>query len=86
MVSPHASRVLVTGGAGFIGSELTTQLVAAGHEVVVLDNLSTGRWANIDGLPSDRLTLVAVALVIREDWASIRRGGDHHEAPGASPG
>ncbi|MBK9239171.1 MAG: SDR family NAD(P)-dependent oxidoreductase [Acidobacteria bacterium] len=52
-------RVLVTGGAGFIGSELTTQLVEAGHEVVVLDNLSTGRWANIDGLPSDRLTLVA---------------------------
>ena len=57
MVSPHASRVLVTGGAGFIGSELTTQLVAAGHEVVVLDNLSTGRWANIEGLPSERLIL-----------------------------
>jgi UDP-glucose 4-epimerase len=35
-------RVLVTGGAGYIGSVVAAQLVAAGHEVVVLDNLSTG--------------------------------------------
>jgi UDP-glucose 4-epimerase len=34
--------VLVTGGAGYIGSVVAAQLVAAGHEVVVLDNLSTG--------------------------------------------
>ena len=38
--------VLVTGGAGYIGSHTVRQLVAAGHRVVVLDNLSTGhRWA-----------------------------------------
>jgi UDP-glucose 4-epimerase len=35
-------RVLVTGGAGYIGSVVATQLVAAGHDVVVLDDLSTG--------------------------------------------
>jgi UDP-glucose 4-epimerase len=35
-------KVLVTGGAGYIGSAVGAQLVAAGHEVVVLDNLSTG--------------------------------------------
>ena len=35
-------RVLVTGGAGYIGSVVAAQLVAAGHEVTVLDNLSTG--------------------------------------------
>jgi len=35
-------RVLVTGGAGYIGSVVATQLVAAGHEVTVLDDLSTG--------------------------------------------
>jgi UDP-glucose 4-epimerase len=35
-------RVLVTGGAGYIGSVVGAQLVAAGHEVTVLDNLSTG--------------------------------------------
>src|SRR6266702_7091029 len=35
-------RVLVTGGAGYIGSVVAAQLVAAGHEVTVLDDLSTG--------------------------------------------
>lgn len=35
-------RVLVTGGAGYIGSVVVAQLIAAGHEVVVLDNLSRG--------------------------------------------
>ena len=35
-------RVLVTGGAGYIGSVVAAQLVAAGHEVAVLDDLSTG--------------------------------------------
>src|SRR4051795_6587301 len=35
-------RVLVTGGAGYIGSVVTAQLLAAGHEVVVVDDLSTG--------------------------------------------
>ncbi len=37
------ARILVTGGAGFIGSHVADQLVAAGHEVAVVDNLSTGR-------------------------------------------
>lgn len=40
-------KVLVTGGAGYIGSHTTHQLVAAGHEVVVLDNLSVGREAAV---------------------------------------
>jgi len=35
-------KILVTGGAGFIGSHLTEQLILAGHQVVVLDNLSMG--------------------------------------------
>jgi UDP-glucose 4-epimerase len=44
--------VLVTGGAGFIGSQMVHELVDAGERVVVLDNLSTGhRWAVTDGVP-----------------------------------
>lgn len=38
----QAKRILVTGGAGFIGSQVAQALVGAGHEVAVLDNLSTG--------------------------------------------
>jgi UDP-glucose 4-epimerase len=49
---------VVTGGAGFIGSELVSQLVAAGWRVTVIDNLATGRWENLDGLDGvERLTL-----------------------------
>lgn len=38
---------LVTGGAGFIGSHLSEALLAAGHRVLVVDDLSTGRWENV---------------------------------------
>ena len=41
-------RVLVTGGAGFIGSHLTERLLEDGHEVAVIDNLSTGSLKNIE--------------------------------------
>ena len=40
-------RILITGGAGFIGSHLTDRLVADGHEITVLDNLATGRKENL---------------------------------------
>ncbi len=42
-----AKRILITGGAGFLGSHLCDRLVAAGHEVLCLDNFLTGRKANI---------------------------------------
>jgi UDP-glucose 4-epimerase len=43
-------KLLVTGGAGFIGSHLTDALVNQGHDVTVLDDLSTGRLSNIQHL------------------------------------
>lgn len=44
------SRILITGGAGFIGSHLADRLLAAGHTVVALDNLFTGHVRNIGHL------------------------------------
>ncbi|MEU6645717.1 NAD-dependent epimerase/dehydratase family protein [Saccharomonospora sp. NPDC046836] len=46
-------RYLVTGGAGFIGSHLTDHLLAQGHEVVALDDLSTGTLDNLAGATGD---------------------------------
>ncbi|EDY84490.1 NAD dependent epimerase/dehydratase family [Verrucomicrobiia bacterium DG1235] len=46
-------RILITGGAGFLGSHLCERLLGEGHEVVCLDNLFTGRKANIAHLLSN---------------------------------
>ena len=44
------TRYLITGGTGFIGSHLSEALLAQGHSVTVIDNLSTGRFDNINHL------------------------------------
>ena len=50
-------KALITGGAGFIGSHLAQGLLAQGHQVVILDNLSTGRLKNLETF-SERVTFV----------------------------
>lgn len=80
-------RTLVTGGAGFIGSHLAELLSRQGAEVVVLDNFSTGRMANLDWRkPGDRVQVVEGDL---RDAGLLRRvvtGCDwvFHEAAVAS--
>jgi UDP-glucuronate decarboxylase len=59
-------RVLVTGGAGFIGSHLCERLVGDGCDVVCLDNLSTGKELNIVGLYGNPRFDLVVGDVVRE--------------------
>ncbi len=57
-------RILITGGAGFIGSHLTDKLVGEGHQVTVLDNLSTGRLENIqDHIQSKKIDYVEGSIL-----------------------
>jgi nucleoside-diphosphate-sugar epimerase len=63
-------RILVAGGAGFVGSHVCDRLVAAGHEVVCVDNLSTGSAANlaaVAGNPSFELIETDVAATPDRD-------------------
>ena len=62
-------RLLVTGGAGYIGSVVTALLVAAGHEVTVLDDLSTG---HADAVPAGA---AFVAGRLQDDAAAVLAGG-----------
>jgi len=69
----RAQRVLVTGGAGFIGSHLVDALVAAGARVRVLDNLCTGRRENLAHL-ADAFEFVAGDLRDRETCRRAAEG------------
>ncbi len=53
LVELRPRRVMVTGGAGFIGSHLTRRLLAAGHEVLVVDNFYSGTRHNIEELKGE---------------------------------
>lgn len=58
-----SSHVLVTGGAGFIGSHTVEHLVAGGHRVTVVDDLSTGTRENLSAvLPSGRVAIVCADI------------------------
>jgi FlaA1/EpsC-like NDP-sugar epimerase len=76
-------RILVTGGAGFVGSHLVDRLMMAGHHVIVLDNMFTGRQQNIGhwlGHPSFQLIIHDVTEPIKLEVDQI-----YHLACPASP-
>jgi nucleoside-diphosphate-sugar epimerase len=68
-------KVLVTGGAGFIGSNLVRRLLERGHEVRVFDNFSTGRRANLAGVESE-LEIVEGDLRRFEQIQASTRGAE----------
>ncbi len=59
-------RALITGGAGFIGSHLSEALLAAGHSVIVVDDLSTGRFENIQPLTANPQFKFAIETITNE--------------------
>ena len=67
MLEENRMRVLITGGAGFIGSHLCDRLISGGHEVVVLDNLCSGSWDNLAHHDTPRLTRIE-GDVREESW------------------
>ena len=56
-------KILITGGAGFVGSHLADKLIGEGHDITVIDDLSTGRYQNVEhleGKPNFRLIIDTV--------------------------
>jgi UDP-glucose 4-epimerase len=70
------SKVLVTGGAGFIGNEVTRQLIAAGAAVTVVDNFRNGKRENLADIMSDRLKVQAADIRDRDAMAALMKGQD----------
>ena len=68
-------KIIVTGGAGFIGSHLVDLLIENKHEVIVLDNFSTGRSANLDHI-KDKIQLIECELSINGDWVKYFKDVD----------
>ncbi|WOO42957.1 SDR family NAD(P)-dependent oxidoreductase [Rubellicoccus peritrichatus] len=69
-------RIVVTGGAGFIGSEVVNQLVSEGFDVTAVDNLTNGSESNLKDITSDQFELKTVDIRDTESMRSILTGAD----------
>lgn len=82
-----AEKFLITGGAGFIGSHLAVHLVSEGHEVVILDDFSTGLRENLEAIPGD-YELIEGSITDRDTCDEAMAGVDvvlHQAALGSVP-
>lgn len=59
-------KILITGGAGFIGSHLADRLLADGHDITVIDNLSTGQYLNVAHLEDKKGFRLIIDTVLNE--------------------
>lgn len=59
-------KILITGGAGFVGSHLADKLINDGHEITVIDDLSTGRYSNIAHLEDGERFRLIIDTVLNE--------------------
>ena len=60
-------KILITGGAGFIGSHLADKLIAEGHEITMIDDLSTGRYSNIAHLEDQKNFRLIIDTVLNAE-------------------
>ena len=71
-------KILVTGGAGFIGSHLSERLISEGHSVTAIDNFSTGRASNLINLAdSDDFTLIEGSILNTNILHPLIAGADY---------
>ena len=71
-------KILVTGGAGFIGSHLCERLIKDGHTVIAIDNFSTGQASNLKGLVnSTKFTLVEGSILDLETLNPLISNSDY---------
>jgi UDP-glucose 4-epimerase len=59
-------KILITGGAGFIGSHLADKLIDQGHEITVIDDLSTGRYSNVEHLEGHERFRLIIDTVLNQ--------------------
>ena len=59
-------KVLITGGAGFVGSHLADRLIKDGHEITVIDDLSTGRYSNVAHLEDQKGFRLIIDTILNE--------------------
>ncbi|HEY0429205.1 MAG TPA: GDP-mannose 4,6-dehydratase [Pyrinomonadaceae bacterium] len=57
-------KILITGGAGFVGSHLADKLIGEGHEITIIDDLSTGRYQNIEHLEGNKNFRIIIETVL----------------------